>query len=382
MSNQIPKNWQKVKLEDITLQICRGFQPSYTEDDGLTVINQKCIRDGKINFEEARLSDLKKKSISADKYLEILDILINSTGTGTVGRVGQLINIKSLLSFDSHVTLVRPDKTKVDGRYLGYKLWQLERLFENLAEGSTNQVELGRDRIRNLEILLPSLSEQGQIAPILSAFDDKIEVNNKIAKTLEEIPQAIFKEWFSRSEEPEGKLSDIAEIKMGQSPPSEFYNSVGNGLPFHQGVTNFGNRFPKHEVYCTQNNRIAEAGDLLFSVRAPVGRINIADTKISLGRGVASIRHKNGYQSYLYYLLKRLFKKEDSLGGGSVFPAVTKDEMEGMKIMLPNDQIIEKFEKIVRDMDKKIEVIEKENQRLVALRDLLLPKLMSGEVRL
>lgn len=88
------------------------------------------------------------------------------------------------------------------------------------------------------------------------------------------------------------KLKDACHLTMGQSPKSEFYNETGEGQPFHQGVTDFGDRFPTDRLFCTVDGRVAEAGDILFSVRAPVGRMNIADKKITIGRGVSAIRHK------------------------------------------------------------------------------------------
>jgi len=111
---------------------------------------------------------------------------------------------------------------------------------------------------------------------------------------------------------PEGwevrRLGEVGEIVMGQSPSSEFYNNTGQGLPFHQGVRDFGARFPVHITFCTIDKRIAERGDILLSVRAPVGRINIANTKIIIGRGLAALRHKKLLQSFLLYQLKNIFR--------------------------------------------------------------------------
>src|SRR5690606_16828417 len=108
-----------------------------------------------------------------------------------------------------------------------------------------------------------------------------------------------------------GSLTDIANILMGQSPKSEFYNQNGEGLPFHQGVKDFGDRFPSHVTYCTKELRVANPGDFLVSVRAPVGRINITDKKIIIGRGLAALSPKSNYYSFLLYTLKHLFAVED-----------------------------------------------------------------------
>ena len=147
--------------------------------------------------------------------------------------------------------------------------------------------------------------------------------------------EQIYKEWFVRMRFPGYEnaefekgvskgwqiipLSSIANILMGQSPKSEFYNEDGIGLPFHQGVGSYGKRFPIHDIFCSVSGRQAKKGDILFSVRAPVGRINVADKKLIIGRGLAAIRHKNNLQSYLFYLLNYYFQIEDVIGNGSIF---------------------------------------------------------------
>src|SRR5690606_12121295 len=122
---------------------------------------------------------------------------------------------------------------------------------------------------------------------------------------------------------PEGwevkKLKDVCCLTMGQSPKSEFYNEHGEGTAFHQGVTDFGDRFPTDRLFCTAEGRIAHEGDILFSVRAPVGRLNIANKKIVLGRGLSAIRHKDGQQAFLWEQLRNRFTKDDMMGNGAIF---------------------------------------------------------------
>jgi type I restriction enzyme S subunit len=167
---------------------------------------------------------------------------------------------------------------------------------------------------------------------------------------------------------------------MGQSPKSEYYNPSGEGLPFHQGVSNFNNRYPEHEIYCTVDKRIASAGDILFSVRAPVGRINIADKKLIIGRGLAAIRHKNDLQSFLYYQLKAIFNEEDIIGNGSIFNSVTKQDLANVKVIVSNNSINKEFNEKVIPIDQLIRNLTQKNIILHCTRDLLLPKLTSGEL--
>jgi type I restriction enzyme, S subunit len=310
--------------------------------------------------------------------------------------------------------------------------------FSSYNSGSA-QPSLNRNHIYLIPVIIPPLPEQKAIAHILGSLDDKIELNRRMNATLEGMAQALFKSWFvdfdpvidnaieagnpipeelavraevrrkalkdgtanrevaevfpaafELSEEmgwiPVGwevrPIAEQAHLTMGQSPSSVHYNKDGIGLPFHQGVTNYGERFPKHEQFSTGGNRLAEQGDILFSVRAPVGRINISDCRIIIGRGLSALRHKKNYQGFLVYFLKHTFQKEDSIGSGTIFNAVNKKEMESLPCITPSDGLAEAFDNIVSSLDEKIASNADQTQSLTNLRDALLPKLISGELRI
>lgn len=183
---------------------------------------------------------------------------------------------------------------------------------------------------------------------------------------------------------PEGwkntKLVDIADIIMGQSPKSEFYNNERVGIPFHQGVGSYGRRFAIDEVYSTSYTRIAEENSILFSVRAPVGRLNITKNKIVIGRGLAAIKHKQGYQSYLFYLLKERFFKDNLVGNGAIFASITKDELLNQMFLVANKKLVVSYDEIVKNIDAKINALDSQIDLLVQAHDRVLPKLMSGEI--
>lgn len=279
-----------------------------------------------------------------------------------------------------------------DPIYIFYLLRTATPKIHAISGGSgSGKAILNKSSFENIDVKVHPLSVQRKIAVILSAYDDLIENNNRRIKILEEMAQTIYKEWFTypfrgimgtpssqpspsgrgsrkagegpyrlvKSELgmiPEGweveKLGDVCNILMGQSPKSEFYNTTGDGLPFHQGVKDFGRRFPTHITYCTVNNRIAETGDILLSVRAPVGRINIANTNIIIGRGLSAIRHREGIQSFLYYQLKEIFSEEDKIGSGAIFNAVTKDDLHKIKFKIPDNESVKKFNKLIEPIDK------------------------------
>ena len=238
-------------------------------------------------------------------------------------------------------------ETLPDTKFIRYCIeWNLNALL-NLTGGSTFS-NLTKDTIRNFPIPYPE--SRHKIAAILSAYDDLIENNTRRIKILEDMAATIYRQWFvefrfpghenvpmTESELgliPQGwavnQLSEMCHVLMGQSPKSEFYNEMGEGLPFHQGVTDFGKRFPTDRIYCTVENRIAEAGDILFSVRAPVGRINLANKKIVIGRGLSAIRSKSGNQAFMFQQLQDKFQDEDTMGSGTIFNAITKGDLLGI----------------------------------------------------
>jgi type I restriction enzyme, S subunit len=296
---------------------------------------------------------------------------------------------------------LRPDPSIALPLYLYY--WFSSEEVRNYIIGlntgsSVPLITLGK--LRSVPINLPPLPIQRKIASILSAYDDLIEINLRRIKILEEMAQNLYREWFVKfrfpghekvrfvnselGKIPEGwevrNLGDVCHLTMGQSPKSEFYNSEGRGLPFHQGVSDFNIRYPSTRLYCTVMGRIAEKGDILFSVRAPVGRINIANIKMVIGRGLSAIRSKSGYQWYTFHFLKESFKEEDTIGGGTIFKSVTKGDMEQIPFMHPSECLIEQFDEIAGSMGENIKNLIKRNTILRQTRDLLLPKLISGEL--
>ena len=183
---------------------------------------------------------------------------------------------------------------------------------------------------------------------------------------------------------PEGwevkRLEEVCHLTLGVSPKSEHYNEEGNGLPFHQGVSDFGRLYPITRRYCSKIKRTADPGDILFSVRAPVGRLNIADRKIVIGRGLHAIRSNTQNQSFIFLQLSEKFKEEDSVGSGTIFKSVTKSDMLGIEFLMPPSEMIDQFGQIVDPIYSEIKNLTDRNNLLRHARDLLLPHLISGEL--
>lgn len=254
--------------------------------------------------------------------------------------------------------------------------------------------------LANICFQLPSIEEQEKILSILLDFDDKIAINRRICENLEAQAQALFKHWFidfapfknGQFVESElgmipegwrvGKLGEIAEITMGQSPSGSSYNEYGEGIIFYQGRTEFGFRFPGIRLYTTEPKRYAEPLSTLLSVRAPVGDINVAIEKCCIGRGLASIKSNCSQHSYIYYLLLSMKRRFNVYNGeGTVFGSINKDNLNGMSIVIPPISVTNTFDEIAKVMDNKILKAHQENLRLSTLRDTLLPKLMSGQIK-
>jgi type I restriction enzyme S subunit len=284
-------------------------------------------------------------------------------------------------------------KNGVHGKYLYYLLKSMDLASMNVGSAVPS---LTTEVLNKVEISLPDLPTQRQIAQILTSLDDKIELNLQMNQTLEAMAQAIFKEWFVNFNFPGfdgelvdglpkgwrmGKLGEEFNLIMGQSPPGTSYNEIGEGMVFYQGRTDFGFRFPTNRLYTTEPKRIAKPLDTLVSVRAPVGDINMANEMCCVGRGLSSVRHKSDAYSFTYYMMKNLEPVFNGFEGeGTVFGSINKTNFESIEIIVPSDEIVSEFEIVANPIDDKILENTKQIESLTQIRDTLLPKLMSGNI--
>lgn len=272
---------------------------------------------------------------------------------------------------------------------------EYQRFVANSSSGATVH-HTSPEKICRYEFCAPSRAKQEEIADLLYAYDSLIENNRRQIKLLEEAAQRLYKEWFVDlrfpghehtpivNGIPQGwsvqQLAQIADIVCGQSPSSEYYNTCGEGLPFHQGVGSYGTRFVQDGTYSSVYSKVAPAGSILFSVRAPVGRLNLTMNEVAIGRGLAAMNHKKNRQSFLFYMLKARFFKDDLAGNGSIFASISKNELKKVNFVVPCDALQEQFNAVASSFDSKLALLIKQNNLLTEARDRLLPKLMSGEV--
>ncbi len=177
------------------------------------------------------------------------------------------------------------------------------------------------------------------------------------------------------------RLNQIANITMGQSPPGESLNESGDGKEFFQGSTDFGWQFPTVRQFTTQPARMAKRGDILLSVRAPVGDMNIASVDCCIGRGLAALNSKDGFDGFLFYVMqyfKKIFDRRNS--EGTTFGSITKDDLHSLLLAYPPNDLLKEYDKVVSRYNQMVFTRSMENQHLTQLRDWLLPMLMNGQV--
>ena len=285
----------------------------------------------------------------------------------------------------SNDVLVVRAKNGVSKRFLYYVLADDAFFDYSMATSKGTKMPRG-DKVAIMKYEVPdfSLEKQERIAGILETLDQKIQVNTEINENLQEQARAIYHHMIIENADAAwtpGVLSDIAVITMGQSPKGESYNEDGVGTVFFQGRAEFGFRFPTRRLYTTDPKRMAQANDALMSVRAPVGDMNVAYEDCCIGRGLGAIRSKDGHQSFVLYTMFALREQLNVFNGeGTVFGSINRDALNSMPVDIPPKEIMDQFEDIVAPIDAAIRNNYDETCRLQAMRDSLLPRLMSGEL--
>ena len=394
------KEWRKVKLGDCCeITSSKRCLASVRTKEGIPFFCSKeiILLDKGENIEPTDFIPEEIYESVRDKFgvPKAGDLLLTTRGTNGIPYIYK--ESDKFYFADGNLSWFKNFKRNISNKYLYYWFKSAfgKHEVDAIAKG-TAQKAVPIEGLRRIELKLPPLSTQHRIASTLSRYDSLIDNYQKQIKLLEEAAQRLYKEWFVNLRfpghentkivdgVPEGwekkKLEEIADIIMGQSPKSEFYNKEQKGLPFHQGVGSYGTRFVNDIVYTTSYTRIAEANSLLFSVRAPVGRLNISKNKIVIGRGLAAMKHKNGMQSFLFYMLKERFFKDNIIGNGSIFASISKNELLNLRFIIPANSIIYKYERFASDIDAKIQKLDSQLRLLTESRDRLLPKLLSGEI--
>ena len=400
--------WKEYKVAEVIEEISMGPFGSNIKvdnfiDSGVPVLNGSNLQGFKLNEDSFNYVSQEKADSLGKANAHKGDVVITHRGT-----LGQIVYIPEESKYNQYVIsqsqfrlklnqdIIRPDFFV----YFFHTRLGQHRILMNASQVGVPALARPTSTFKEVLVPVPSMDAQIKIMDILHSLDDKIEVNRRINENLEQQAQALFKSWFVDFEpfkngefvESElgmipkgwrvGTLKEIADIIMGTSPSGSSYNTEGIGDVFYQGRAEFGFRFPKRNMYTTEAKRFAEVDTVLVSVRAPVGDINVAEERCCIGRGLASVKSKNNYNSYILYLMQSLKNVFDRFNGeGTVFGSINKKAFEEMQIIVPTGNVISKFDSIASSMDCQIKRTEQESLRLAELRDTLLPKLMSGELK-
>ena len=334
-------DWQEYKLADLCDSIDYGFTTSAKDEPvGPKFLRITDIVTGHIDWNDVPYCE--SDQANTKQYLiHDKDIVVARTGANTGSSV--FVSSPPEAVFASYLVRLKISD-KANSRFISYFLKSPEfwAYMQGVLGDKSAQPNASAKTMTQVKLKLPPNNDQQAISHILGSLDDKIALNRRMNETLEATARAIFESWFVDFDPVRAKAEggdpglpdDIAalfpdsfknselggipmgwkpsnigsefDLTMGQSPPSKTYNETGNGLPFFQGRRDFGFRYPSNRVYCAAPQRLADHGDTLVSVRAPVGDINMAMERCCVGRGVAGIRHKSGSRSYTYYAMHTL----------------------------------------------------------------------------
>jgi type I restriction enzyme, S subunit len=392
-------------LKNVTLLIKRGIAPKYVKDEGVCIINQKCVRDGRVDFSPSRLTHTNTK-IAPEKYLQEGDILVNSTGTGTLGRTAFFLDQKGSrgATVDTHVTIVRADQKKVAPRYLAYLMRLKEPSIVNMARGATNQIELSAVNLGELQVWLHDLLAQYRIASVLSAYDDLIENNRRRIQLLEQAARLLYKEWFVHLRFPGHEHTPIIDgvpegwekttigesaafISRGITPKydDDAPCIVINQKCIRDRMVNLD--FARRQSKQVPPGKLVQFGDVLINSTGAgtlgrVAQLLFEIDECTVDSHVTIVRPKEGVPAYYFGLhLTGLESYVATLGRGATNQTeLSKDDIAALEIDLPSSRPAQIFESIVAPSFRQIRVLSEQIEKLIKARDLLLPKLMNGEV--
>lgn len=410
--------WKSVKVGDIA-DILSGyaFKTKDFIEEGVPVVKIKNIIPPNIDISDTQHVSNEMYEEKIKYALNYNDVLISMTGSNVnqiasaVGKIGRVRLKDTKLLLNQRVgKLCVKDNSKCNYDYLYYYLIQPEIRYNLAANagGSANQANISPADIKNIDIKLPPLEEQEKIANMLSSLDEKIELNNEMNKTLEEMAQSIFKRWFVDFEFPnengepykssggemvEGelgmipkgwevkKMKDISNLMMGISPKSSSYNNDCIGVPLLNGAGDFYNGKIKPTKYTTEAKRVCNNGDIILSIRGTIGNLNFSDGEYCLGRSMCALRGKEHIDNMLIFMyMSKSIEQLKSNAIGSVIVGLSKPDIEEIMIAYPNYEIRKSLNDILLNLYSRKKHNIEENNNINAIRESLLPKLMSGDI--
>jgi type I restriction enzyme S subunit len=390
-NTEIPGDWEVAALGKITEKIGDGLHgtPEYINSSEYFFINGNNLKDGTIYITEGTKCVSEEEYLKYKKDLKFKSILLSINGT--IGSLALFKNEKIVLGKSAAYINCKDENVDFLFHYLQSKT--VINFFEGELTGSTIR-NLSLKSIREIPIPLPPLPEQKAIAQVLSTADAAIQTTEKLIAQKELRKKWLMQQLLSekrivknekwcKSGIKEVELKDIAKITMGQSPNSEDYNTEENGLPLIQGNADLKDRKQVVRYWTSQSNKECEQGDIIMTVRAPVGAIGIAGHKSSIGRGVCSIKAVKVDYWYLYHLL--VYKEEHwkKLEQGSTFNSVgSKDIFHFPLFIVHSLEEQTAIAQVLQAADKEISLLKMKSEKLKEQKKGLMQVLLTGKVRL
>lgn len=387
----IPSDWEVCTFQDVLTTFSSGATP-YRGIPEYYKGNVRWISSGELNYNKIfdTIEHISQQAVR-NTNLRVHQpgtFLMAITGLEAEGTRGKCAFVGAPATTNqSCLAINETERMCTEYLFWFYRMWGQYLAFK-YCQG-TKQQSYTANIVRNLPIYGPKdIAEQRAIAEALSDIDGLIAaLDKKIAKK-RLIKQGAMQQLLTGKKRLPGftdpwvekKLGEIGNIKMGQSPSSIFYNLEGKGLPLIQGNTDIVNRKSIVRIYTSQITKQCEAGDILLSIRAPVGTVGKASCKSCIGRGICAIEYANDY-IYQYFIF--IENNWDQYSKGSTFDSINSDELYDFKIKLPcsnNEQIA--IATILSDMDKEITDLEAKRDKYRLLKSGMMQKLLTGQIRL
>ncbi|MGB4098065.1 MAG: restriction endonuclease subunit S [bacterium] len=398
------KEWRECKLGDAPLEIIDGdrgknypSQDEFMEYGHCLFLSTKNVRLSGFNFSECQFISKEKDELLNKGKLIRNDVVLTTRGTvGNVGFFNESIKFENI-RINSGMVIIRPDERKLLPEFNYYLFRKLQNDIHTFISGSA-QPQLPIRDLKEIEVLLPPLPEQRAIASVLSCLDDKIDLLHRQNKTLEAMAETLFRQWFV---EPckdglpdgwrEGVLGDMVTVVSGTTPKTE-KPEYWNG-EFHwtspRDITNLNGLFlfdTERKITKLGLDQICSGllpiGSLLMSSRAPIGALAFAEIPVAINQGYAGLVCNKGYsREFVFMWLKTNMDFVKSHGNGSTFQEISKSTFRELDFIIPDEQTHNWFHSLIDPMFKKNRANSIQICTLEKLRDTLLPKLMSGEIR-
>lgn len=343
-------------------------------DTGIPVVSAIHIKDGAIRWSE------RERYVSPEMFAKWMPVKLRKddvllTSEAPLGETA-LVPSNDDLVLSQRLFALRGKNGVLDSRYLRFFL-QSETGQSRLRERATGTTVIGIRQAELMKVLIPvpAIDEQRRIAGVLGALDDLITQDEGLMRDLDDLAMALYRSaWDGESWVP---ISSLGSVTMGQSPPGSTYNEQGLGMVFFQGVRDFGDRYPRSRVHCTEPTRVADEGDILIAVRAPIGETNVAVERTAFGRGLAALKATRPALA-----LRALRASERTWapyqGTGTVFSSINGPGLKAAEVPFVDDPALESQ---LETLDSMHRALAQEREELSATRDELLPLLMSGRVR-